>query len=118
MEDTIGRMKERAPKETTSITNIYSREVVNTRFEHPDIATGLIFPSLYSLDASLYRERSKNYPALPKSLLELSLSEEQKLTKHGRRFLLVDEIYKSFFTTKFYFLSIYRISCSWSTTYL
>ena len=60
MEEAISRMKVRARKETTSITKIYSQEIVNTRLEHPDLATGLIFPSLDSVDACLYRERSKN----------------------------------------------------------
>lgn len=56
-EEAVGRMKIRAPKETTSITKICSQEVVNTRLEHPDLATDLIFPSLYVVDSSLYRQR-------------------------------------------------------------
>ncbi|CAF1281295.1 unnamed protein product [Rotaria sordida] len=91
MEEVVGRMKQRAREETTSVTKIYSQEIVKARLENPGISTGLIFPSLDSLDASLYRMRSKNYPALPKDLTDLSLPEEWKLTKQGQPFLLVDE---------------------------
>jgi len=103
MEEAIDRMKIRAREETTSITKIYSQEVVKTRIQYPDMATGLIFPSLYSIDAFLYRQRSKNYPMLPKSFLDLSLSEEWKLTTHEQRFLLIDEICKSFLTSRSHF---------------
>jgi hypothetical protein len=51
--------------------------------------------SLSSIDTSLYRHRAKNYPILPKCLVDLLLPEEWKLTKHGQRFLLIDETCKS-----------------------
>jgi hypothetical protein len=92
VDEAIGRMKKRAREETTSVTKIYSQEVVKTRVENPGVSAGLIFPSLLSLDTSIYRHRSKNYPTLPKSLSDLSFPEEWKLTKHGRPFLLVDEV--------------------------
>ncbi|CAF2823785.1 unnamed protein product [Rotaria sp. Silwood2] len=91
MEEPVSRMKQRARDETTSVTKIYSQEVVKTRLENPGISTGLIFPSLSSIDASLYRMRSKRYPTLPKCLTDLSLPEEWKLTKKGQPFFLVDE---------------------------
>jgi hypothetical protein len=95
MQEAVGRMKRRAKEETTSITKIYSQEVVKTRLENQGMATGLIFPSLSSIDTSLYRHRAKNYPILPKCLVDLLLPEEWKLTKHGQRFLLIDETCKS-----------------------
>ena len=105
VQEVVGRMKQRAKEETTSITKIYSQEVVKTRLENPGMETGLIFPSIYSIDSSLYRHRSKNYPMLPKCLVELSLPEEWKLTKHGKRFLLVDESCKSVLLVAFIFYS-------------
>jgi hypothetical protein len=95
MQEAVGRMKQRAREETTSITKIYAQEVVKARLENQGLATGFIFPSLSSIDACLYYHRSQNYPALPKCLTDLSLPEEWKLTKQGQNFLLVDEDYKS-----------------------
>ncbi|CAF1358504.1 unnamed protein product [Rotaria magnacalcarata] len=69
MEEAVGRMKQRAREETTSVTKIYSEEVVKTRDENPGMSTGLIFPSLDSLDATLYRMRSKHYPTLSTRLI-------------------------------------------------
>ncbi len=80
MQEAVGRMKQRAREETTLVTKIYAQEVVKSRLENQDLSAGFIFPTLSSIDASLYYHRSKNYPVLPKYLTDLSLPEEWKLT--------------------------------------
>ena len=91
VEEAVSLMKTRARKETTSITKIYSQEVVKTRLENPDISTGLCFPPLPSLNSSLYHQRMKNFPRLPNWLADLSLPYEWTLTKQCQHFLLIDE---------------------------
>ncbi|CAF3312655.1 unnamed protein product [Rotaria socialis] len=66
-------MKKRAREETTPIPKIYTQEIVKARISHPGIPIGLFFPTFENIDASLHRSRSKNYPSLPKSLVDLSL---------------------------------------------
>ncbi|CAF4171815.1 unnamed protein product [Rotaria socialis] len=73
VDDAVGSMKKHAREETTPIPKIYTQELVKARISHPGIATGLFFPTFENIDASLYRSRSKNYPSLPKSLVNLVL---------------------------------------------
>ncbi len=55
IDESITRMKIRAREETVPIPQIYSQEMVKTRIEHPGLPTGLFFPTLGSIDSSLYR---------------------------------------------------------------
>ena len=55
------------------------------------------FPSLTSVDSSLYRQRLLNYLALPKTLADLALTGEWCLTDHDERFLLIDDSCKFFY---------------------
>jgi hypothetical protein len=91
IEQTIEIMKRRAREETKSISKIYSEEIVAARMRNPGVPTGFYFPSLTSIDSTLYDHRSQNYPALPKSLGDLNLFGEWCLTKHGEQFVLIDE---------------------------
>ncbi|CAF3288831.1 unnamed protein product [Rotaria socialis] len=75
-------MKKRAREETTPIPKIYTQEIVKARISHPGIPIGLFFPTFENIDASLHRSRSKNYPSLPKSLVDLSLPDVWRLAKH------------------------------------
>ncbi|CAM2715360.1 unnamed protein product [Rotaria socialis] len=93
VDEAVGNMKKRAREETTPIPKIYTQEIVKARISHPGIATGLFFPTFETIDASLYRSRSKNYPSLPKSLADLVLPDVWRLAKHGEPFLIVDELY-------------------------
>lgn len=86
-------MKRRAREETLPIPQIYCEEIVKTRVEHPSLLTGLFFPTLQSIDSSLYRWRAENYPNLPKTLADLDIPEEWKSSKHQKPFLLIDEKY-------------------------
>ncbi|CAF2008207.1 unnamed protein product [Rotaria magnacalcarata] len=61
------------------------------RIDHPGLPTGLIFPTLESIDSSLYRWRAENYPNLPKTLQDLEIPDAWKLNNHGDPFLLIDE---------------------------
>ncbi|CAF4321946.1 unnamed protein product, partial [Rotaria magnacalcarata] len=92
VDEVVGNMKKRAREETTPIPKIYTQEIVKARISHPGIATGLFFPTFETIDASLYRSRSKNYPSLPKSLADLVLPDIWRLAKHGEPFLIVDEL--------------------------
>ncbi|CAF4129893.1 unnamed protein product [Rotaria magnacalcarata] len=83
VDEAVGNMKKRAREETTPIPKIYTQEIVKTRISHAGIATGLFFPTFKNIDASLYRSRSKNYPSLPKSLVDLVLPDVWRLAKHG-----------------------------------
>ncbi|CAM4760812.1 unnamed protein product [Rotaria magnacalcarata] len=83
VDEAVGNMKKRAREETTPIPKIYTQEIVKTRISHAGIATGLFFPTFENIDASLYRSRSKNYPSLPKSLVDLVLPDAWRLAKHG-----------------------------------
>jgi len=65
---------------------------------HPGVPTGYYFPCLASIDGTLYNHRLQNYPTLPKSLKDLALTGEWCLTKHGEKFLLVDESCKFFYS--------------------
>lgn len=94
VEQTVEIMKRRAREETKSISKIYSEEIVAARMRNPGVPTGFYFPPLDSIDSTLYNQRAKNYPALPERLSDLHLSEEWSLTKHGERFLLIDETCK------------------------
>ena len=69
-------MKRRAPEETTTISKIYSEEIVAARMRNPGVPTGFYFPTLTSIDSTLYDHRSQNYPALPQALDDLTLSAE------------------------------------------
>ncbi|CAF3303956.1 unnamed protein product [Rotaria socialis] len=93
VEETVEIMKRRAREETKSISEIYAEEIVATRRRHPGVPTGYYFPTLSSIDSSLYYHRSLNYPTLPKCLNDMVLSGEWCLTRSGERFLLVDETY-------------------------
>ena len=93
VDEVVGNMKKRARKETTSILKIYTQEIVKARIRHPNLATGLFFPTFENVDASLYRSRSKNYPSLPKSPVDLVIPDVWRLAKHGEPFLIVDELY-------------------------
>jgi hypothetical protein len=97
IEETLEIMKRRAREETTTISKIYSEEIVALRIRYPGIPTGFYFPPLNSIDSALYYHRSQNYPALPKHLDDLALSGEWILTSHGERFLLIDEVCKFFY---------------------
>jgi len=97
VEETVEIMKRRAREETKSISKIYSEEVVAARMRNPGVPTGFYFPTLTSVDATLYKHRSQNYPALPKCLNDLVLPGEWSLTKHGEPFVLVDESCKFFY---------------------
>jgi hypothetical protein len=55
--ESITRMKTRACEETVPIPQIYSQQIVKTRIEHPGLPTGLFFPTLDSIDSSLYRSK-------------------------------------------------------------
>ena len=94
VEQTAEIMKRRAREETTSISKIYSEEIVAARMRNPGVPTGFYFPTLTSIDSTLYDHRSQNYPALPKSLDDLALTGDWSLTKHGEKFLLIDEFCK------------------------
>ena len=91
--EVVGNMKKRAREETTSIPKIYTQEIVKARISHAGLATGLFFPTFENVGASLYRSRSKNYPSLPKSPIDLVVPDVWRLAKHGEPFLIVDELY-------------------------
>ena len=93
VDEVVGNMKKRAREESTSIPKIYTQEIVKARISHPGLATGLFFPTFENVDSSLYRGRSKNYPSLPKSLVDLVVSDIWRLAKHGEPFLIVNELY-------------------------
>ncbi|CAF4475684.1 unnamed protein product [Rotaria sp. Silwood2] len=93
IEKAVSRMRQRAAVETLPISQIYSQEVVKTRIGKPDLDTGSIFPLLDSIDSTLYRQRAKNYPNVPKNIHDLMIPDAWKLGSHGEPFLLVDEIY-------------------------
>ncbi len=92
--EAIDNMKKRAREETTSIPKIYAQGIVLARIANPGLQTGLFFPPLNSIDASLYHHRSLNYPLLPKRLEDLIIPGPWRLSKFGEPFLLVDEICK------------------------
>ncbi|CAF1661444.1 unnamed protein product, partial [Rotaria magnacalcarata] len=71
LDGALSRMKKRANEETLPIPQIYSQEIIKLRVNNPDMATGILFPLLDSIDASLYRKRAQNYPKIPKSIKEL-----------------------------------------------
>jgi hypothetical protein len=126
IEETVEIMKRRAREETTSISKIYSEEIVAVRMKNPGVPTGFYFPSLVPIDSALYRHRAQNYPALPKCLADLVLKEEWSLTKHGERFLLIDESCRSLLFFIWYILlssdgdeeRILMCGSQWSTTFL
>jgi hypothetical protein len=91
IEETLEIMKRRAREETKPISQIYSEEIVAMRMRNPAIPIGFYFPSLASIDSTLYYHRAQNYPTLPKCLSDLALSGEWSLTKFGEPFLLIDE---------------------------
>ena len=86
-------MKKRAREETALIPKIYTQEIVKARTSHLGLASGLFFPTFENVDASLYRSRSKNYPSLPKSPVDLVVPDVWWLAKHGEPFLIVDDLY-------------------------
>ena len=93
VDEVVGNMKKRAREETTSIPKIYTQEIVKAHISHAGLATGLFFPTFENVDASLYRGRSKSYPSLPKSPIDLVVPDVWRLAKHGEPFLIVDELY-------------------------
>ena len=97
VEQTLEIMKQRARQETKSISKIYTEEIVVVRMRNPGVPSGFYFPPLISVDSSLYRQRSLNYPALPKTLADLALTVEWCLTNHSERFLLIDDSCKFFY---------------------
>ncbi|CAF1496921.1 unnamed protein product [Rotaria sordida] len=92
VEKAVSRMRQRAAVETLPISQIYSQEVVKTLIDNPDLDTGSIFPLLDSIDSTLYRQRAKNYPNIPKNIHDLMIPDVWKVGSHGEPFLLVDEI--------------------------
>jgi hypothetical protein len=94
VDEAISTMKTRAQKETMPIPQIYSQEIVKVRINNPGMETGSFFPSLHMIDSSLYRQRAKNYPKLPKSIEDLTMPDEWKVDLHGEPFLIVDETCK------------------------
>jgi hypothetical protein len=54
IDESITRMKTRVREETVPIPQIYSQEIVKTRIEHSGLPTDLFFPTLESIDSSLY----------------------------------------------------------------
>ena len=93
VDEVVGNMKKRAREETTSIPKISRQEIVKARLSDAGLAAGLFFPTFENVDASLYRSRSKNYPSLPKSPVDLVIPDAWRFTKHGEPFLIVDELY-------------------------
>ncbi|CAF1551838.1 unnamed protein product, partial [Didymodactylos carnosus] len=63
--------KKRAREETTPISQIHKQESVKCSLTHNDISFLL---SYLSIDSSFYRERLKNYPELPKSVSDITLT--------------------------------------------
>lgn len=100
VDESITRMKSRAREETVPVPQIYAQEIVKTRIEHPGLPTGLFFPTLESIDSTLYRWRAENYPNLPKKLQDLEIPDAWKLSKQGDLFLLIDENCESYQITK------------------
>ncbi|CAF5022869.1 unnamed protein product, partial [Rotaria magnacalcarata] len=127
LDGALWRMKKRANEETLPIPQIYSQEIIKLRVDNPDMATGILFPLLDSIDASLYRKRAQNYPKIPKSIKELIIPDAWKLGTRGEPFLLVDEICMNivfFFIKIFYYCSIngddrlLMFASDWSIQYL
>jgi hypothetical protein len=50
--ESVTRMKRRAREETTPIPQIHYEKIVKTRIGHPDLPTGLLFPTLESIDST------------------------------------------------------------------
>ena len=94
VDEAISKMKKRAQEETMPVPQIYSQEIVKVRINNPGMETGSFFPSLNMVDSSLYRKRAKNYPKLPKSIDDLTISDEWKVDLQGEQFLIVDEACK------------------------
>jgi hypothetical protein len=92
--EALGNMRKRAREETTTIPKIYAQEIVVARMANSGMQTGFFFPTLSSVDASIYHHRSFNYPVLPKSLEDLIIIGPWRLSKFGQPFLLVDETCK------------------------
>ncbi|CAF4020720.1 unnamed protein product [Rotaria magnacalcarata] len=81
----------RSPSAHTCQSIRNTKKIVKIRIDHPGLPTGLIFPTLESIDSSLYRWRAENYPNLPKTLQDLEIPDAWKLNNHGDPFLLINE---------------------------
>ncbi len=55
VDESIIRMKRRAREETAPIPQISSQKIVKTCMEHSGLSTSLLFPTLRSIDSTLYR---------------------------------------------------------------
>jgi hypothetical protein len=61
IDESVTKMKQRAREETIPIPQIYAQEIDKTRIKHPGLPTGLFFPTLDSIDSTLFRWRAENY---------------------------------------------------------
>jgi hypothetical protein len=67
IEETVETMKRRAREETKPISKIYSEEIVPVRMRNPGIPTEFYFPSLASIDSTLYYHRFTKLSCLTKT---------------------------------------------------
>ena len=83
-------MRIRAKDEpTVSIGTIYEESLLELRKKHDDIELAEYLPEFESLKASLYRQRAKVFPPLPKSLDDLkTLPERFIITNRGEQFVI------------------------------
>jgi hypothetical protein len=94
-------MKKRAREETTTITKIYTEELLRTRIENPGMVTRFSYPDLRSIDSAFYRQRALNFPRLPGDLIDSKLPYEWTLGIYAEPFLLIDEFCNSILKVKF-----------------
>ena len=83
-------MRERARSETLPIPVIYKQECSSVtesmQIENPQ-SHRPILPSFYEVRGTLYNERKKNFPPLPKSFDEIEIPPNLSKTISGREFL-------------------------------
>ncbi|CAF2026098.1 unnamed protein product [Rotaria magnacalcarata] len=80
----LAQWKNELVKKLFQATDLISRNC-QIRVNHPGLPTGLIFPTLEDIDASLYRWRAENYPNLPKTLQDLMIPDAWKLNNQNLR---------------------------------
>lgn len=85
----ISRMKERVQKEPGSVQHIFQQEqsAFTQRVGSVDVAAAK-FPQFEDKQSCLYKNRSKQFPPLPKTIDELEIFGKFLLSETGLRFFL------------------------------
>ena len=64
-------MKQRASSTSDSIEKIYDEEQSKLLRQFSDLEVASSLPNLLNIQSGLYKNRNKNYPPLPKSLVDV-----------------------------------------------